>query len=261
VEDVLLTGLSTAVADWRRRHGQDGATGMLVELEGHGRVPLAERDDLSRTAGWFTNAHPVRLDPGLLSLAEMRAGGDAAGRAIKRIKEQLRAVPGDGLGYGMLRHLNPETAPHFAGLSTPQIGFNYLGRFGGGGAGEASGADSAEDGEGQMPQLRDWQTVGQGVTGSDENAPVTHPLEVMGLVRDDAEGPHLCLIMSWPGDLLAESAVQELIDGWAAMLAGLAAHAADSGGGHAPSDFPLVELSQDELDEFEAAAMQFDEGA
>ncbi|MEZ3183314.1 hypothetical protein KYY02_33075, partial [Streptomyces pimonensis] len=47
---------------------------------------------------------------------------------MKRVKEQLRAVPGDGFGYGLLRHLNAETAPALAALAEPQIGFNYLGR-------------------------------------------------------------------------------------------------------------------------------------
>src|SRR5260370_16753927 len=85
--------------------------------------------DLSRTVGWLTSAHPVRLDTGAGEAAGVRAGGPAAGRVVKRIKEQLRAVPGDGLGYGLLRHLNPDTGPALAALPGAQIGFNYLGPF------------------------------------------------------------------------------------------------------------------------------------
>ncbi|MFC6020169.1 condensation domain-containing protein, partial [Plantactinospora solaniradicis] len=248
IDDVLLTGLATAVTEWRRRQGQDGGGGLLVVLEGHGRIPLAEGVELSRTVGWFTNSYPVRLDPGAVNFTEVRAGGPAAGRAIKRIKELLRAVPGDGLGYGLLRYLNPDTAPQLANLPTPQIGFNYLGRFASGGAGEAD--------------QRMWQTVAQGLGDTDAQLPVMHPLEVTGAVHDLAEGPQLMLVMSWPADLFAESDVQALLDGWAAMLTGLATHTADSGGGgYTPSDFPLMELSQDELDEFEAAAKQIEEGA
>ena len=66
--------------------------------------------DLTRTVGWFTSLYPVRLDPGLLDLEEALSGGPALGRALKTIKEQLRAVPGKGLGYGLLRYLNDETA-------------------------------------------------------------------------------------------------------------------------------------------------------
>jgi hypothetical protein len=52
---------------------------------------------------------------GLLDLEEALSGGPALGRALKTIKEQLRAVPGKGLGYGLLRYLNDETATELAG--------------------------------------------------------------------------------------------------------------------------------------------------
>ena len=66
--------------------------------------------------------------------------------------------------------------------------------------------------------------------------------------------------------LLAESAARSLLDGWAAMLTGLTTHTTDVDAdtgicGHTPSDFPLVDISQSELDEFEATAQQMDEGA
>ncbi|MYU18201.1 hypothetical protein GTZ78_47860, partial [Streptomyces sp. SID8361] len=49
VNDVLLTGLALAVADWRRRGGHPDATDLLVDLEGHGREDIVEGADLSRT--------------------------------------------------------------------------------------------------------------------------------------------------------------------------------------------------------------------
>ena len=139
VNDVLLTALVVAVAGWRRRRapGKGTSNAVLIDLEGHGREEqLFEGVDLTRTVGWFTSLFPVRLDAGRLDLEEALEGGAALGEALKRIKEQLRRVPGGGLGYGLLRHLNPETAPALSGLATPQIGFNYLGRFA-----RAQGAD------------------------------------------------------------------------------------------------------------------------
>ncbi|MCQ8195328.1 condensation domain-containing protein, partial [Streptomyces rugosispiralis] len=259
VDDVLLTGLTAALAEWRRRRGQDTA-GVLLDIEGHGRVPLAEGVDLTRTVGWFTSSYPVRLDIGVVDVMELRSGGAAAGRAIKRVKEQLRAVPGDGLGHGLLRHLNPETAPALAALPTAQIGFNYLGRFPG---------HQNQGSQGQQPaEQHAWQTAGDGGRGGGTNdrIPVMHALEVMGVVHDLSDGPRLTLIVSWPSELLTESAARSLLDGWAAMLTGLAMHTTDVDGdtdigGHTPSDFPLVDISQSELDEFEATAQQMDEGA
>ena len=129
INDVLLTGLVLAVADWCRRRERGAGTAVLLDLEGHGREEIFADVDLSRTVGWFTSLFPVRLDPGGLDLDEALAGGPALGRALKAIKEQLRAVPDNGLGYGLLRYLNPQTGAQLGGLAAPQIGFNYLGRL------------------------------------------------------------------------------------------------------------------------------------
>src|SRR5947208_3248617 len=87
---------------------------------------------LSFTVGWFTSLFPVRLDAGAIAVAEALGGGPALGQALKLIKEQLRGVPNNGLGYGLLRYLNQQTGSQLARFASPQIGFNYLGRFTGG---------------------------------------------------------------------------------------------------------------------------------
>ncbi|WP_234335891.1 amino acid adenylation domain-containing protein [Streptomyces sp. NRRL S-920] len=232
VDDVLLTGLAAAVARWR--DGADPEGGFLVDVEGHGRVELSDGMDLSRTVGWFTGTHPVRLDAGTADLDEILSGGPSAGDAVKRVKEQLRAAPGDGLGYGLLRHLNDETARELAALPAARVGFTYLGRVPGAPADESP--DTAPDPAG-----------GQ--------LPVAHPLEVSGVVHDLPEGPRLTLSLACPRRLLDEQAARALVEGWAAMLTGLAAHAADpAAGGHTPSDFPLVTLTQTQVEKLEEAA-------
>jgi amino acid adenylation domain-containing protein/non-ribosomal peptide synthase protein (TIGR01720 family) len=265
VNDVLLAGLAVAVAAWRAGRGQPGGTSVLVEVESHGRHPGQTGMDLSRTVGWFTAVYPARLDPGTAALAEVAAGGPAAGEAVKRIKEQLRAVPGDGLGYGLLRYLNPATAPALAALPAPQIGFNYLGRFttasppppagsnGAAGNGRPAAGGRAAGG-GDDPARQQWQLAGESGLGGDADAgmPAGHLLEAGAIARDLPGGPRLTLRLSWPGDLLSRDEVRQLAGHWAAALAGIAAHAARPGaGGHTPSDFPLTEVSQDEIDEFE----------
>ncbi|MEO3755455.1 amino acid adenylation domain-containing protein [Streptomyces sp. B6B3] len=241
VDDVLLTGLAVALGEWR---GGDVSGGFLVDVEGHGRHPLGDGDDLSRTAGWFTDTHPVRIDAGAIDAAQVREGGPAAGQAVKRVKEQLRAVPGDGLGYGMLRRLNPGTAETLAGLPSAQIGFNYLGRMPAAGPGGAAASEA-------------WVPVGgPGPDGGGQGGlPVAHVLEVMGLVRDLPTGPQLTLSAAFPERLLRQTDVQALLTWWAATLAGLAGHTSDhaEAGGHTPSDFPLVEIGQEEVEALEAA--------
>ncbi|MEI8299930.1 MAG: condensation domain-containing protein, partial [Pseudomonadota bacterium] len=85
--------------------------------------------DLNRTLGWFTSLYPVRLDLRGIDAEEAWQGHASAGQALKSIKEQLRAIPDKGLGYGQLKELNPDTAPELGQLPIPQVAFNYLGRF------------------------------------------------------------------------------------------------------------------------------------
>ncbi|BCJ51557.1 hypothetical protein Asp14428_30320 [Actinoplanes sp. NBRC 14428] len=205
VNDVLLTGLAVAVNRWR---GTDGP--VLVSLEGHGRTGEL---DLSRTVGWFTAIHPVRLEPGTTT--------DLAA-ATRAVKEQLRAVPTDGLGYGSLRWLHDrDLGP------APEILFNYLGRFGGADGGEWA----------QAAPLRE---------GVDPANPAM-PLEINAHVTGDTFEATL----SWPAGLFAEERVIALAERWTAVLRELAT--VDLGG-HTPSDFPLVRLTQDDVDAFAGAA-------
>ena len=227
IDDVLLTGLSVAVADWCRRHVGAGMSGrgegsaaashaVLLDLEGHGREEAFGREevfgreeglgregggdiDLTRTVGWFTSLYPVRLDPGPLDLEDALAGGAALGRALKTIKEQLRAVPGKGLGYGLLRYLNGDTAGPLGGLPAPQLGFNYLGRFADGGA-EADWApaplaasldESLDESEEEAFAAR--------AGGGDPAMPLSHVIEVNALTLDGADGPRLTANWSWAG--------------------------------------------------------------
>jgi mycobactin peptide synthetase MbtF len=228
VHEVLLASLAAAVAFWR------GEPGVLVDVEGHGRVPVGGVD-LSRVVGWFTSVHPVRLDVSGVDLSEALRGGAAAGWVLKAAKEQVRAVPGDGLGYGLLRYLNPDTGPVLAALPGPQIGFNYLGRF--------TGGDTVEP----------WQLAGGLGASMDPDMPAVHALEAGAIVRDTPGGSELTVSLTWPDGVLDESAPDDFGQAWLGMLAGLAAHVDDpAAGGHTPSDFSLLELAQDEVEELEA---------
>ncbi|WP_432973710.1 amino acid adenylation domain-containing protein [Dactylosporangium sp. CA-233914] len=234
VDDVLLAALGTAVAQWRPGRGS-----VLVELEGHGRqeeaVPGVE---LSRTVGWFTTAHPVRLDLADVDPVDVLDGGAGVGQVVKRVKEGLRSVPGHGLGYGLLRHVHGE----LDGLAVPQLGFNYLGRFG---AGEAAAPEAT--GWAEAPEL-----AGFGGT-TDPRLPAANVLDVNAVTEDGPDGPVLCATWTYPTGLLDDDGVRTLAHLWVRALVAFAAHvAAGHGGGHTPSDMALVDLDQADLDELEA---------
>ncbi|WP_274506930.1 non-ribosomal peptide synthetase [Streptomyces murinus] len=243
VDDVLLTALGLAVAQCRRSRARGRHTAVLVDVEGHGREELVDGVDLARTVGWFTSLYPVRVDPGPLVWEEVVGGGPALGPALKRVKEQLRALPDRGMGFGLLRHLNPETGPQLAGLAVPQLGFNYLGRF-------------PSAGTPVVPGNPTWTVASETglLSGADPGTALAHGLEVNSMVRETPDGPWLEAVWTWAPDLWPEHHVHELAEHWFQAIRGLVRHGDRSGtGGHTPSDFPLAELSQHDIEQLEAA--------
>jgi non-ribosomal peptide synthase protein (TIGR01720 family) len=207
VNDVMLTALALAVADWRTRQDpEDRASAVLVDLEGHGREEeLAGDADLSRTVGWFTSVVPVRLDVGAVDVADALTGGPALDRALERISGHLAALPAAGIGHGLLRHLNPVAGLRLAELGTPQIEFNYMGRFG-------------------HPDATDWFYAPEGDAADldgDPGMPLSHALTVNALTEDRPDGPELAAHWSFASGLLSGAAVRDLAETWFRALEAL----------------------------------------
>ncbi|MEU3060570.1 condensation domain-containing protein [Streptomyces subrutilus] len=242
VNDVLLTALALAVLDWRRADadaaaGPDEDGAVLVDVEGHGREDVADGLDLSRTVGWFTTVFPVRLALGRPDLDDARAGGPALGAALRLVKEELRAVPDKGIGFGQLRHLNSRTGPDLAGRGIPEIGFNYLGRF-------------------PMGGRADWDAApghAFALDDADDGLPMAHAVEVNAAAHEGPDGLTLSATWTWAGNAYPAERVQELARAWFTMLRAVAAYAErPDAGGLTPSDVPLAQVSQADLDSFES---------
>ncbi|MEU8587398.1 non-ribosomal peptide synthase/polyketide synthase [Streptomyces sp. NPDC048664] len=212
INDVLLCALGRVLARWT---GRDRVT---VALEGHGRESLFEDVDLTRTAGWFTTMYPVTLD----------AARDAdPGTALKAVKENLRAVPRGGLGYGALRFLHPTAGRDLPEL--PQIGFNYLGR---------------QDGH-TTPGGLLHAAHGSLTGGMDRSAARPHLIDVLGRIT----GGRLEFTWSYSRALHRAETVERLAADLSAELRALLRHCAEPGaGGRTPSDFPLAPLDQAAVD-------------
>ncbi|MFE7133342.1 amino acid adenylation domain-containing protein [Streptomyces sp. NPDC057638] len=218
VNDVLLSALARVLRDWV------GGGVVPIELEGHGREDLFGDVDLSRTVGWFTTVFPTALE-----LPE-DPQGTAWGATVKAVKEQLRAVPTRGLGYGALRYLG--TAGALGRGRQCQVGFNYHGRFD---ADTAGGADAG--------LFRGW---------CENPVPDRSPeqarqclIEVTGMVRDGV------LEFGWEysENVHREESVARLAEAFLAALEQIIEHCARPGaGGCTPSDFPLAGLDQAAVD-------------
>ncbi|MES4905780.1 MULTISPECIES: amino acid adenylation domain-containing protein [unclassified Streptomyces] len=206
--EVLLTGLALAVAAWRRP-GAGAGTAVLVDVEGHGREPVGEDIDLSGTVGWLTSLYPMRLDAGFGDWDPDRDPAPARlGEAVRRIADQVREIPRRGIGFGLLRHLNPDTAAELAACPAPQIGFNYLGR-----------QDGSADG--------DWSVAPESDAlpgGADPRMPLAHVIEVNAAVEDGPAGPRLAAHWLWAPRLLTEGESGEIARLWFAALRALVAY-------------------------------------
>ncbi|MEU1014063.1 non-ribosomal peptide synthase/polyketide synthase [Streptomyces sp. NPDC005898] len=199
VNDVLLAALALALARWT---GQDR---VRLDLEGHGREDLLDGVDLSRTVGWFTTVYPVAIQvPGPGDL-----GPDRDWRSlVKAVRRQLRAVPGNGIGYGALRTFGPpEVRERLGAQAHSQVVFNYLGQWDARPETADGGLVRAEHGSfGQDHDPRD---------------PGSHPVEVVGAVQ------HGRLAFTWhhrPG-LHDTAAVRRAAEDFAEALRHLARHA------------------------------------
>ncbi|MBT9300751.1 non-ribosomal peptide synthetase [Pseudomonas sp. TAE6080] len=218
VNDLLLTALARVLCRW------SGHESTLIQLEGHGRETLFDEIDLTRSVGWFTSAYPLRLTP--LDIEE--ASGQGA--SIKAIKEQLRAVPHKGLGYGVLRYLADSTCRQaMAALPSASITFNYLGQF-----------DQSFDSQALFHPLE--ASAGP---AHDLDAPLPNALSVDSQVY----GGELVLRWTFSCERHDHQTISELAEAYLGELQSLIAHClSDEAGGLTPSDFPLAHLTQPQLD-------------
>ncbi|MFI0780468.1 amino acid adenylation domain-containing protein [Streptomyces sp. NPDC021212] len=236
VGDVLLTALAVTLARWRRDLGQD-QTFAHIELEGHGREGRFVADtagfepELSRTVGWFTTLFPATVDPG--AAADFTAPAYLAA-ALKAVKEDLARVPGNGVSYGALRYLH-DTA---FDAPAPQVLFNYLGRF---------DAGTSED----------WQLAcGTGQLGEKRDPRMRLPraLEFNAITEPAQDGAYeLITTISWPDGMFTDEDIATIGAYYQETLAGLAAL---ERGGHSPSDFGPVPLTQADVDALDGPALR-----
>ncbi|MEU4598069.1 amino acid adenylation domain-containing protein [Nocardia sp. NPDC023988] len=239
-DDVLLAALMLALNAWRHESGESLEPGRPVTVEGHGREALRPDTDFAGTVGWFTSEFPVWTpatgidDPA--GLTEALSGGAAAGHLLRAVKEAKRAVPGNGVGYGVLRRLDPETAPRFAGRRAPEVLLNYLGRFGGGGTPGWS-----------LPEHDAFA-----VTEPSEKA-LTEVLSLNVFVHESARAgaPRLAVEWTAASRILGADQVAEIQRHFELALEALAAHARLYPGGLTPSDCPGVIVDQDIIDVLE----------
>jgi amino acid adenylation domain-containing protein/non-ribosomal peptide synthase protein (TIGR01720 family) len=214
--DLLLAALALTIGEWT------GETGVLVDLEAHGREEIFDDLDVSRTVGWFTAQFPFFL--------EISEGISAT---IKSAKERHRAVPDNGLSFGMLGCLTEHAAIADA-IPKPQLLFNYLGQVDKVVSADVEWKMALEpSGSGRSPrQLRD------------------HPIALNSCIT----GNRLRVAWEFSRNLHRRSTIERLAARYLAHLETIIDHCADpANSGFTPSDFPEASLSQSSVDALAAA--------
>ncbi len=201
---LLLAALGRALRAWQ---GRDET---LIALESHGRAMERVGLDVARTVGWFTAIHPFRL----------ALSGASIGDEVMRVKEDLRRIPDEGLGFGALDIDLP-----------PSISFNYLGRFGSRDGGDEAFAFAGES--------RGREIAPEAVR--------SHHLDVSGLVAGDRLG----LSITYSGRRYRRATMEALAASLRGEVLAVAGHcAARACLERTPSDFSSRVTSHWTLDEY-----------
>jgi amino acid adenylation domain-containing protein/non-ribosomal peptide synthase protein (TIGR01720 family) len=217
INDVLLTALAQTFSDWTDQPS------LLIHLEGHGREDILENRALpARTVGWLTSMFPVKLT---------LPASTHPGERLKAIKEQLRAIPNKGVGYGLLRYLCRDHAVsrRLAGMPSPQLVFNYLGQL-----------------DTSLPNATLFR-LSYGPTGwhGARNCRA-HFLEIDSWIV----GGQLHVSWTYSRNLHRLESIQHLAAGYVTTLEALIDHCLSAeAGGFTPSDFPLADLDEQKLDQ------------
>jgi amino acid adenylation domain-containing protein/non-ribosomal peptide synthase protein (TIGR01720 family)/FkbM family methyltransferase len=216
INDVLLTACLQSFARWT------GKRSLLVDLEGHGREQIFSDVDPSHTVGWLTALFPVYL--------EMNESV-TQGEALKSTKEQLRRIPGHGLGYGLLRYLrgDADIVERLRQRPQPEVSFNYLGRL-----------DQTLSGSSLFEQIHDAGGQAYSPLGSRK-----YLIEINGRVTGD----RLQMTWTFSENVHRRETIQKLAQDFSHALGSLINYCRTSlTRGYSPSDFPLAGLNQQTLD-------------
>jgi non-ribosomal peptide synthase protein (TIGR01720 family) len=219
VQEMLITAV---VAAFREISGR---CALLLDLEAHGREELFGNVDVSRTAGWFTARYPLYLQ-----LPD--EGGPA--EWLKAVKTQMRRVPRNGIGYGVLRYLHRDRSIREALAAQPKpiVSFNYFGQL-------TRGMDRPC-----------WRRASRTAGDRASSNPRAFALEIGGGIEDGR------LELDWqynPG-CYSEGEINRLVENFVLQLQQLLS--LSPARALAVSDFPAASVSQKELEWLLAALEQ-----
>lgn len=217
INDVLLTALVLVLSEWTN------SDSVLFNLEGHGREEIVDGVDLSRTVGWFTTIFPVVVELGIT---------DDLGTALKSVKEQLRVIPNKGIGYGLLRYLNVDAEINAQLEKIPQaeISFNYLGQFA------------------QVVNTSSLIQIANESSGNSQSLQGQrhYLLDINAIIINEK----LQIDWTYSSNIHQHETIENIAQEFVETLQELLAHCLSTENiGYTPTDFPLIQLDQLEMNQ------------
>ena len=200
INELLLSAVYLALRHW------SGETRVRITVEEQGREDLFPDIDVTETAGCFTTRYPLVLQS---ETREFPA-------VIKSVKEQYRAVPHHGIGYGLLRYAAGDEA--FIDADPPVLLFRYSGE------------------------------LNQVMRSVDPQRLRSHALCLNGSVVQGA----LRFQLEYSERQYSKQTMAVLAGHLEEALRGLITHLQEDGAGYyTPSDFPLATVDEATLDEWQ----------
>jgi amino acid adenylation domain-containing protein/non-ribosomal peptide synthase protein (TIGR01720 family) len=224
INDVLLTAFAQTLAEWT------GESRVLFDLEGHGREEIIDGSDLSRSVGWFTSLFPVSVEIDPAARSE---------EALKSIKEQLWRIPGQGIGYGLLRYLcsDENISRELKGLPQSQVSFNYLGQL------DQMCSPDSLFALAEVPLAAVQSSRGKR----------SYLIEADAYIKDG----RLQVLWGYSSRLHRRQTIQQLAGNFIGKLRALIQHCAERE--YAPSDFSLIKLTQQQIDQIQEIHHQIED--
>ncbi|MFI6997607.1 amino acid adenylation domain-containing protein [Nocardia sp. NPDC050175] len=209
VDDVLLTAVALAL---QTSAGEPvtRALGSVIRLSADERSATDADENM---VGGFTTEYPLPLRLTRIDADDALVGGPAAGAALAQIKELRRSVPSQGVGYGLLRYLNADTAADLSELGRGRFALRY---------------------RDLRPARVHTDTMAE---------------DLLLDLTVDAADDGLVARFDYASAAFAGDAVKTFAEHWIYALGGLAEHGLRADGvTFTPSDFTLVRLKQPDID-------------
>lgn len=207
-KELLICALIIAIKEF------NGSEKIVIELEGHGREDILDGIDVTRTVGWFTSIYPVNINIKANDLSSQ----------IKEIKEQLRLIPNNGVGFGVLKYLSKALKDN----DQRHIRFNFLGDFS----------------TNYNNEFFELLNQGYGNESSKRNH-LTSLLDINCYIVNEK----LNILLTYSKSMFTENTIENFISLYTDNIKRLITHCNDKEiVEFTPSDFDTVEITQEELD-------------